>query len=262
MPEGDVVWWTARRLREALAGRRLTRAELRVPRYAAVDLRGREVLGVESRGKHLLIRIEGGVTIHVHLLMEGEFRVGPAGAAPRGHRVRLVLGNTERTAVGTSLGMVDVLKTAEEDRVVGHLGPDLLDPAWGPELAAEAVARLSAGPDRAVGEAVLDQRLLAGIGNVYKSELLFLRGVHPRTPVRDVPDLPGLVDLAHRLLDANKARHGHVTTGDLRRGRTHWVYGRAGQPCRRCGTPVRRADQSSDAGDRVTFWCPRCQPEP
>ncbi|TYK48207.1 DNA-formamidopyrimidine glycosylase family protein [Actinomadura decatromicini] len=262
MPEGDVVWLTARRLREALAGRPLTRSDFRVPRLATADLRGRTVLAAEPRGKHLLIRVEGGLTVHTHLLMEGRWRIGRAGPAPRDHRVRLVLANAEWQAAGYSLGLVELLRTAEEDRAVGHLGPDLLDPSWDEGLAAEAVARLTARPDQAIGEALLDQTLLAGIGNVYKAEILFLRGVHPWTPVRDVPDLQGLVELAHRLLDLNKARHGHITTGDLGRGREHWVYGRAGRPCRRCGARIERRDQASRVGERVTFWCPRCQPAP
>ncbi|WP_433468175.1 DNA-formamidopyrimidine glycosylase family protein [Spirillospora sp. CA-128828] len=260
MPEGDVVWLTARRLREALAGRTLTRSDFRVPRLATADLRGRTVLDVVSRGKHLLVRVEGGLTIHTHLLMEGRWQVGRAGPVPRDHRVRLVLANAEWQAVGHSLGLVELLRTAEEEKAVGHLGPDLLSPSWGGELAAEAVARLGEEPGRAIGEALLDQTRLAGIGNVYKAEVLFLRGVNPWTPVRDVPDLRGLVELSHRLLDANKARHGHITTGEPGRGREHWVYGRAGHPCRRCGTRIERAGQASRAGERSTYWCPHCQP--
>ncbi|MFC6881065.1 DNA-formamidopyrimidine glycosylase family protein [Actinomadura yumaensis] len=260
MPEGDAVWLAARRLHEALAGRALTRADFRVPRFAAADLRGRVVLEAVARGKHLLVRVEGGLTVHTHLLMEGRWQVRRAGPPPRDHRVRLVLGNDEWLAVGYSLGLVELLRTAEEDGAVGHLGPDLLDSRWGPALAAEAVRRLGERPERAIGEALLDQSRLAGIGNVYKAEVLFLRGVNAWTAVRDVADLPAMVDLAHRLLDANRERHGHITTGDLRRGHEHWVYGRAGRPCRRCGTRILRADQASDVGPRVTFWCPRCQP--
>ncbi|MEW2352721.1 DNA-formamidopyrimidine glycosylase family protein [Spirillospora sp. NPDC029432] len=261
MPEGDAVWLTARRLRQALVGRPLARADFRVPRLATTDLRGRTVEAVLSRGKHLLIRVEGGLTIHVHLLMDGRWRVREAGPPPpRDHRLRLVLENAEWQALGFSLGILEVVPTPEEAGIVGRLGPDLLDPEWSPALAAEAVRRLSEEPDRAVGEALLDQGLLAGIGNVYKAEILFLRGLDPWTPVRDVPDLDAVVALARRLLNANKERHGHITTGDRRPGREHWVYGRAGRPCRRCGTRIKRADQPSGAGDRVTFWCPRCQP--
>ncbi|TDC45312.1 Fpg/Nei family DNA glycosylase, partial [Actinomadura sp. KC345] len=254
MPEGDVVWLTARRLHEALAGRPLTRSDFRVPRLATADLRGRTVLEAVPRGKHLLVRVEGGLTVHTHLMMEGRWQIRRAGPVPRDHRVRLVVANAEWQAAGYSLGLVELLRTAEEDAAVGHLGPDLLDPAWDAGLAAEAAARLGEHPGVAIGEALLDQTRLAGIGNVYKAEILFLRGVSPWTPLRDVPDLPALVELAHRLLDANKARHGHITTGDLGRGREHWVYGRAGRPCRRCGTRIERAKQPSQAGERVTFW--------
>jgi len=256
MPEGDVVWLTARRLREALKGRVLTRSDFRVPRYATADLRGRTVLDVVSRGKHLLVRIEGGLTVHTHLKMEGRWQVRRAGPPPRDHRVRLVLANAEWQAVGYSLGVVELLRTDEEGSAVGHLGPDLLDPAWGPEMTAASVARLAEEPERAIGEALLDQTRVAGIGNVYKAEVLFLRGVNPWTAVGNVPDTSGLVRLAHRLLEANKERHGHITTGEPGRGREHWVYGRAGRPCRRCGTRIERAEQ----GERATFWCPRCQP--
>ncbi|GAA2458073.1 Fpg/Nei family DNA glycosylase [Actinomadura vinacea] len=261
MPEGDTVWLTARRLREALAGRELTLTDFRVPRYSTVDLRGRTVREVVSRGKHLLLRFEGNLTLHTHLLMDGHWRVREAGPPPpRDHRLRVVLGNAESQALGYSLGVVELFASTEESRVVDRLGPDLLDPGWSPELAAEAVRRLSRQPGDAIGDALLDQRRLAGIGNVYKAEILFLRGIDPWTPVRDVPDLPGIVDLCHRALDANKERHGHVTTGDRRPGHEHWVYGRAGRPCRRCGTRVRRADQGPEGRKRVTFWCPRCQP--
>ncbi|MFI0485843.1 DNA-formamidopyrimidine glycosylase family protein [Actinomadura sp. 9N215] len=262
MPEGDVVWLTARRLREALAGRPLVRSDFRVPRFATANLRGRAVLDAVSRGKHLLVRVEGGLTVHTHLLMEGRWQIRRAGPVPRDHRVRLVLANAEWQAVGFSLGLVELLRTAEEDEAVGHLGPDLLDPGWGPETAADAAARLADEPDRPIGEALLDQTRLAGIGNVYKAEILFLRGVHPWTLVRNVPDLIGLVELSHRLLDLNKQRHGHITTGDLARGREHWVYARAGRPCRRCGTRIERGDQPSQGGKRTTYWCPHCQPVP
>jgi endonuclease-8 len=257
MPEGDVVWLAARRLHEALAGRVLTRSDVRVPRYATTDLAGRAVTEGAARGKHLLIRVEGGITVHTHLRMDGSWRIRPAGdRITPSHRIRLVLANDTWQAVGYQLGIVEVLPTAREASVVGHLGPDLLGPDWDP---AEAVRRLRATPDRAVGEALLDQRNLAGIGNLYKAEVLFLRGVDPWRPAGDVTGLDGLVSLARRLMDANKERSGQVTTGVWRRGEQTWVYGRAGRPCRRCGTPIRAADQGSDTTERITFWCPHCQ---
>jgi endonuclease VIII len=253
MPEGDVIWYTARRLHEALAGRVLTRSDFRVPRFATTNLTGQAVTEAVARGKHLLIRTDGDVTIHTHLRMDGFWRVRPAADRLRdSHRIRLLLANAEWQAAGYLLGVTEVLPTKDEDRVTGHLGPDLLGPDWD---AAEAVRRLRADPERPVAEALLDQRNLAGIGNLYKSEVLFLRGISPWRPTGQVDDLEALVGLARRLLDANKARIGHVTTGDTARGRENWVYGRRGLPCRRCGTPIR-----ADNGDRITYWCPSCQP--
>ncbi len=261
MPEGDTVWHAAKRLREALAGRVLTRSDFRVPRYATTDLTGRQVTESLSRGKHLLTRVEGGVTVHTHLKMEGSWRVRPAAARlAEGHRARLILANQAWQAVGYQLGVVEVLPTDREAEVVGHLGPDLLGPGWGEDEVAEAVRRLLADPARPAAEALLDQRNLAGLGNVYKCELLFLRGVHPWRPAGGIGDPAGLVRLAHRLLDANKDRIGHITTGSRQRGEEHWVYGRGGRGCRRCGTLIRRADQGADPEARITFWCPACQP--
>jgi endonuclease VIII len=257
MPEGDVVWRTARQLDEALTGRELTRSDFRVPRYAATDLTGRTVTGTVSRGKHLLTRVDNGVTVHTHLRMDGSWRIRPAGEyLPRDHRIRLILGNDERQALGYLLGIVEVVPTSNEERVVGHLGPDLLGPDWDP---AEAVRRLQAEPERPVGEALLDQRNLAGLGTWYAAEVLFLRGIDPWRRAGDVEDLHALVDLGHRLLDENKARVGHASTGDTRRGRESWVYGRAGRPCRRCGTLIRRGEQGPAGQERLRFWCPGCQ---
>jgi endonuclease VIII len=258
MPEGDVVWRTARQLHEALAGRVLTRSDFRVPRYATVSLAGRAVTEAVSRGKHLLTRVDGDITVHTHLKMEGSWRVGPVTSyPPRDHRVRVVLANDTWQAVGQQLGIVEIIRTSRESQAVGHLGPDLLGPDWD---AQEAVRRLAVSPDRAIGEAIMDQRNLAGIGNLYKSETLFLRGVSPWRPAAEVDGLPELVELARRMLDANKERPGQVTTGNPARGEQTWVYGRAGRPCRRCGTAIRRADQGPALEERVTFWCPRCQP--
>jgi endonuclease VIII len=254
MPEGDVVWYTARRLHEALAGRALTRSDFRVPRLATADLTGDVVTETASRGKHLLTRTRGGLTIHTHLRMDGAWRVQPAADPIReSHRIRLILANDDCQAVGYQLGVVELIRTSEESRVTGHLGPDLLGPDWDGD---EAVRRLSAEPGRPIGEALLDQRNLAGIGNLYKAEVLFLRGVNPWQPAGTVADLGAMAELARRLLDANKDRIGQVTTGSARRGEETWVYGRRGRPCRRCGTPVRSEGQQ----DRVTFWCPSCQP--
>ncbi len=258
MPEGDVVWNTAKRLNTALAGQVLTRSDFRVPRYATVNLTGRLVTEALARGKHLLIRTDNGLTVHTHLKMEGYWRIQPADGRPpgRSHHLRLVLGNTRWVAAGYLLGITEVLQTTREDQVIGHLGPDLLGPDWD---AGAAVARLARVPDRPIGEALLDQRNLAGLGTIFMSETLFLRGVDPSRPAGSVSDLDAVVELGHRLLEANKERLGHVTTGDARPGRETWVYGRAGRACRRCGTPIRKGEQGPPGRERVRFWCPNCQ---
>jgi endonuclease-8 len=257
MPEGDVVWQTARRLHKALAGRTLTRSDFRVPRLATVDLTGDVVTETASRGKHLLTRTRSGLTVHTHLRMDGTWRVQPAvGRIRDDHRIRLVLANEEWQAIGYQLGVVEVIRTSEESRVTGHLGPDLLGSDWDSD---EAVRRLSAEPDRPISEALLDQRNLAGVGTWFAAEMLFLRGIDPWRPVRSVEDLDALVALGHRLLDANKTRPGHTSTGDTTPGRDSWVYGRAGRPCRRCGSVIRRGEQGPPGQERIRFWCPNCQ---
>ena len=258
MPEGDVVWNTAQRLHAALAGQVLTRSDFRVPRYATVSLAGQTVTEAVSRGKHLLIRTDRGLTVHTHLKMEGAWRIQPAGHFRDSHRLRVLLANAEWLAAGYQLGITEVLSTSREPQVVGHLGPDLLGPDWD---AAAAVERLEREPGRPIGEALLDQRNLAGAGVIYATEMLFLRGVDPWRTVGSVPadDLTALVELGRRLLEAKKKRLGHVTPGDAKTGRENWASRRAGRPCRRCGTPIRKGQQGPPGQERLRFWCPNCQ---
>ena len=267
MPEGDTVWNTARVLDRALTGAVIRQSDFRVPALATVDLARWRVRGCVSRGKHLLLRLSGPgdgrlATLHSHLRMDGAWRVYGAGEPWRGRparEIRVVLRSLTTVAVGYHLHDLALVPTEEEDRLIGHLGPDLLgspDEVGGWD-ADEAVRRLRGKPQRSIAEALLDQRNLAGIGNLYKAEVLFLRGIHPLTAVADVPDLAAVVELAHRLLLANRGRWSQATTGSLRRGEESYVYGRGGAPCRRCGTLIERAT----VGERVTFWCPSCQPE-
>lgn len=256
MPEGDTVWRAARSLDRALTNHVIT-AQFRVPALAEIALTT-QVLGTVSRGKHLLTRFATGQTLHTHLRMEGSwhlYRPGEPWQRP-GHQARVVLTSDDRVAVGFSLGVVELIATTAESDVVGHLGPDLLGPDWDSEA---AVARLSREPTTPIGVALLDQRNLAGIGNLYRNELCFLIGAHPKTEVSRV-NVSRVVLRAKALLEANKERANQCTTGDLRPGKRTWVYRRAEQPCRRCGSSI----ASGELGDpsRSIYWCPSCQPQP
>lgn len=249
MPEGDTVYRTAAKLRAALEGKELTRCDIRVPRYAAVDLRGQVVDEVLSRGKHLFIRT-GTASIHSHLKMDGAWQIGRVRAAP--HKVRIVLETADSRASGVDLGVLEVLDRAADMEAVAHLGPDLLGEDWSAQIAA---ANLMADPDRPLAEALLDQRVMAGVGNVYANELCFVFGLRPGTAVAKVGDPLRVASRAQQMLWLNRSRVNRTTTGNTRPGQDVWVYGRAGLPCRRCGTPI----ETDHTGDRVTYWCPACQ---
>ncbi len=266
MPEGDTVFLAGRRMDEALAGQRLVRAELRHPRLATADLAGRTVLGVRSVGKHLFTRFDDGVSLHTHLRMDGSWHLYRPGEKWRGraHDVRAVLRSQERVAVGFRLHDMALLRTDDESDLVGHLGPDLLADDWSDAMAEEAVRRFAAQADREVGDVLADQRVMAGVGNLYKAEVCFLLGVSPWTPVRDLPDgtVHRAVALSRKLLLRNAFRPEQSTTGETARGRQHWVYQRTGRACLRCGTAVRAGEQGSFVPVRYTWYCPKCQPGP
>src|SRR4051795_11996418 len=180
----------------ALAGGTLCRGEFRIPQLATLDLAGATVNEVQPRGKHLLIRLDDGRTLRTHFRMDGSwhiYRPGTRWHGGPGYDVRLVLATDDWECVGYRLHDVDLVPTAEEDRLVGHPGPDVLGPDWNLE---EARRRLRERPDEQIGVAILDQRNLAGIGNLYKVESLFLCGVHPWSRVADAPALPALVERA------------------------------------------------------------------
>ena len=257
MPEGDTVYAAAKRLDKGLTGQVLTKSDFRIPSLATSDISGATVTGTISRGKHLLTRFDNGLTLRTHLKMEGIWHVHPLRTRWRrpAHTARVILRTATTEAVGFQV-ILDLVRSEKEDELVGHLGPDLLGPDWDAEI---ALARLRADPTAPIGDALLEQRNLAGIGNVFKSEICFLGGVHPLTPVGAVPDLPGIVAKSKQLLEANKDRPTRITTGDKRRGYQLWVYGRRG-PCLRCGTPIQKADQGPPGQQRPTYWCPSCQP--
>jgi endonuclease-8 len=259
VPEGDTIYIACQRLHAALAGRPVTRFDLRTSTLALADLTGATVTEVVPRGKHILMRFSTGQTLHSHLRMDGSWLVGPATARPRGRdfEIRALVGNAEWLATGVRVHDLKLVATAAEHEVVGHLGPDLLAPDFDRD---EALRRFTGQPSRPIGEALLDQRLAAGIGNVYKSEVLFLNRLSPFLPVAEVPDLGAVIDDSARLLRGNLRDHSRSTTGWRQPGQQYWVYGRAGKGCRRCGTRVLQCEQGDDpATERITFYCPSCQ---
>ena len=262
MPEGDTVYRAAAKLDRALTGHRLTVSDFRVPAFATVDLSEGTVIRTLSRGKHLLTRVDHqrAWTIHTHLKMEGSWHVYPDGERWRrpDTQVRLVLGIEGRKAVGFQLGIVELVPREQEAGLVAHLGPDLLGPDWDEE---RAVANLRNEPDRPIGQALLDQHNLAGIGNMYMAELCFTMGVHPASAVSTVDQLPRLVRRGRQMLEVNKERAIQTTTGDLRERERMWVYRRDRSPCRRCRTPIAVTMLGEPGRERAAYWCPSCQPE-
>ncbi|MDN3496186.1 DNA-formamidopyrimidine glycosylase family protein [Planococcus sp. APC 4015] len=257
MPEGDTVYRAAHRMDDALAGAEVTEFDLRVPQLATADLTGLWVDHVVPRGKHLLHRI-GSWTLHSHLKMEGEWHVYRRGERWRkpAFKARAVVGTAHWQAVGFEIADISLVPTAEEEEIVGHLGPDPLGDDWDAE---EAARRVQADP-RPVHVAILDQRSVAGFGNVYANEILFVRGVDPHTPAVDT-DARAIIDLGARMIRANRDRSARTFTGENRPGRRFWVYGRDGAPCRRCGTRIRATTLGADpTRERNVFWCPVCQP--
>lgn len=261
MPEGDTVHRTADRLHRALAGRVVERAELRWPSVPDVDLAGWRTLEVVARGKHLLHRFDAGSTLHTHLRMEGQWRVehpGPStDRALRRHDLRAAVITDDWSALGLRLGMLDLVPTAREGDLVGHLGPDVLRPDWDPALAA---ARITASAG-SVGDALLDQRVLAGVGTFWASEVLFLERVLPWTPAGDLDrdHVLRMLDRLHRLMDTARRTGWQASTGLQRPGEEAFVHARSGRPCRRCGDTVRVATTGVPPRERTMFSCPTCQ---
>jgi endonuclease-8 len=278
VPEGDTIFRAARSLDRILTGRRLVRFELHPapglpPPAGRQPAAGELVTSVRAQGKHLLIAFEGGLTLHSHLGMHGgwhAYRPGEPWKKPR-RSARVVIevadpgepGVAVAVAVCFAAPVVELVADVAAHPRLAALGPDLCRPDA--DLG-DAVARLGGlPPDSEIGTALLDQRVACGVGNVYKSETLFACRVNPFTAVGDLPEpvRRGVLETAARLLRANLAGGPRTTVAGVGeshpgRGRGLAVYGRAGRPCRRCGTPVRRQRQGESG--RLTYWCPSCQP--
>lgn len=278
MPEGDTIFRAAATLHAALAGTTVTAVRTTVPQVRQLipdRLVGQRTQGVEARGKHLLHTFEpSGLVLHSHMRMTGSWHVYAVGARwhKPAHLARLVLTCGEVEAVAFSAPVLELLTARQvaTHRSLARLGPDpLAGDATGPVDLTESLRRMDQRPDLPIADALLDQHVIAGIGNVYKSEVLFIHAVDPWTPVAEVPEDTrlALLQSATDLLRANVAHGGsqRITTrrpADVRRsgGRASdavWVYGKAGRPCPRCGRPIQMASLGEQA--RVTYWCTRCQ---
>lgn len=242
-----------------MAGQLIEHGELRVPRFATAELAGQVITEAVARGKHILLRTDAGLTLHTHFKMDGAWHLYRPGEKWRGpgFQARAILQTATTLAVGFRLGICQLIKTSDEAHRLRHLGPDVLGDDWNRE---EALRRLRLHPDREIGTMLVDQRVMAGPGNIYKSEVCFVEGVNPWRQVGDV-DLPErLVDRMKTLMEANRDSGRQVTTGNPRRGQERWVAGRWRLPCRVCGTAIEKAEQASYDFERVTYWCPTCQP--
>lgn len=273
MPEGDTIFRSARTLKAALAGRTVTAFE---SRFASLDrhvvdepLAGRTVLDVRAVGKHLLMEFSGGLVLRTHMRMNGSWHLyRPGERWRRGRAAMSILVATDAfVAVAFDVPVAEFVAASRLARhePLSRLGPDLLAESFDPDAAA---ARLTARPDDPIASALIDQRVLAGAGNVYKSEVLFLAGLHParRVSTLSPQDVRSLIEKLRALMLANvadPATHGPGLAGYRRTtrmanpGARLWVYGRSGRPCRRCGAPIRYGKQGEEA--RGTYWCDRCQ---
>jgi len=274
MAEGDTIFRAARTLHKALGGQKVTRFESVFPGVNRIaddhPIVGRTVESVVSRGKHILLTFSGDLILHTHMRMNGGwhiYRPGERWQRPAGD-MRVLVGTERMLAVGFNVPVAELLTASGLARhpQLRSLGSDLTDPAFD---RSDVLTRLRAQGSAAIGDALLNQRVVAGIGNVLKSEILFVAGVNPFTPAASLGDETAnrLIDIALRLMKANvldstqtlTPRIGRRTTGSMNPHAALWVYGRGGQPCRRCGTAIRSAKTGVDA--RITFWCQNCQPE-
>ena len=275
MPEGDTIYRAAQTLHKFMAGRVVTRFESVYPaltRIAEDDpVVGRTIESVSARGKHLLMAFSGGLVLRTHLKMNGSWHIYPAGGRWQrpARDMRVLVATAEACAVGFNIPDAELLTTRDVARhtQLQALGPDLLANGFDRDEALRRIRGRAADP---VAEVLLNQRVMAGIGNVFKSEILFLAGIYPFTPVSALADgdLALIVDISREQLTANvMARHqtlsratGRRTTRSLDPNEKLWVYSRGGRPCRRCGTAILSNKTGLDA--RLTYWCPRCQLRP
>ena len=256
MPEGDTIRRLADKIGKRFVGERCVRCVTRDPRLVGVDLAGATLVSTDAVGKHLFLRFDNGVTVHSHLLMTGSWTVGPAAREPEWRR-RIELWMETGRLTGIDLPIVEVIPAAAETAVIGHLGPDLCGPDE-PDLAA-IVTRLRRVPDAALATALLDQRNVAGFGNVYAIEVPFICGVSPNQPVGSISGLAGLVGVGAALIRTSAVRGPQNTTGRRLATADQWIYAKRRRPCPICATTLDGWDERVSPWGRTSVWCPDCQ---
>jgi endonuclease-8 len=275
MPEGDTVFRAAQTLHKFMAGRVVTRFESVYPALTRVaedqPIVGRTIASVSARGKHLLMAFSGDLVLRTHLRMNGSWHIYPAGAKWQrpARDMRVLVATAEACAVGFNIPVAELLSTRDLARhaQLQALGPDLLGKTFD---RADVLARMRARAADPIADVLLNQRVVAGIGNVFKSEILFLAGLYPFTPAGALTDddLERIVDLSREQLAANVMSQsqtlsratGRRTTRSLDPNEKLWVYSRGGKPCRRCGSAIQAKKTGEEA--RLTYWCPTCQLKP
>ena len=256
MPEGDTIRRLADRISQRFGGQRCTRCVTRDPRLVGVDFAGSTLVNAASIGKHLLIRFDDGRTLHAHLLMTGSWVVGPVATEPDWRR-RIELWLEDGRLTGVDVQILGVVPTAHEDGLIGHLGPDACGDE-SPDID-EIVARLERNPDAPLAGALLDQRNVAGFGNIYAVELPFIVGVSPNQSIGTVEQLEVLVALGVAVIRTNAARGPQNTTGRKLATSDHWIYSKRGRPCPICATRLDGWSDDQSPWRRSSVWCPSCQ---
>ena len=257
MPEGDTVRRLAERVSSRFLGQRCAQSFARDPRITHLDLTGSKLIAADAVGKWWLLRFDDGRTVYGHLRMDGRLDLGRRSRAPEWQRrLELEMENGWITAI--DMPIIGVVASAHEESIVGHLGPDLCTPT--PPDIATITDRLRADGDRPLAGALLDQRNVAGFGNVYAVEAPFIAGVSPHQPVDSIDGLDALVAAGSALIRTNMGRTHRNTTGRKLHTTDLWVYGRRGRPCPWCSATLQGASERDIPWGRVSVWCPGCQP--
>jgi formamidopyrimidine-DNA glycosylase len=260
MPEGDTLRRLANRINERLAGDLVVRSEVRDPRLVGVELAGRRLVDADAYGKHLFVRFDDGRSLHAHLLMSGSFAVGPSSREPEWKR-RIELWLERGRLTGESVPLLGMIATADEHELTDHLGPDLCAVAGAPDPAV-VVSRLLRAPTEPLTGALLDQRNVAGFGNIYVNDVPFVVGLHPMQPVGAIDGLAEVVAIGAALIRTNARLGPQNTTGRRLRSDDRWVHGAGRRPCPVCGTRLEHRSERATPWRRPVTWCPDCQQPP